>query len=64
MSIPPAPEILLFRQMSPAKKLELIGTLHLQARAWKKAALRTLHPEWTEQEVDEKTRQIFLHGSP
>lgn len=56
-------EITIFRQMTPAKKLELIGTLHLQARAWKKAAFRTLHPDWSEQKVEEKTRQIFLHGS-
>jgi hypothetical protein len=57
-------EIAIFRQMSPAAKLALIATMHLNARAWKKAAFRSFHPEWTEQQVEEQTRQVFLRGSP
>jgi hypothetical protein len=49
--------------MTPARKLALIAEIHLQARTWKRAALKTLHPEWTEERVNAKVREVFLYGS-
>lgn len=46
--------------MSPAKKLDLIAEIHLQARAWKKAALRQQHPDWSNAEIEKTTRDLFF----
>jgi len=59
---PPA-DIEAFRRMDPVQKLSLIGTMHLQAREWKRAALRATHPDWSPQQVEERLREIFLHGT-
>ena len=56
-------ERLIFRQMKPADKLQLASDLHLQAREWKKAALRAQHRDWTEEQINRRTREIFLYES-
>jgi len=61
--MPEAPEIQVFRHMDPAKKLALIGSMHAQAREWKRAALRSMHPDWSSQQVEKKLREVFLYGS-
>jgi len=59
----PDPEQMrIFAAMPPEKKLELVNDLYWAARDLKAAGLRALHPDWTEQEVQDKVREIFLHG--
>jgi hypothetical protein len=56
-------EIEIYRKMTPQKKLELAAQSHLAARRWKKAGLIALHPEWTESQLNQKVRELFLHGN-
>ncbi len=55
-------QVEILRQMSPARKLELAVKLASDARELKRAYLRQLHPEWSEQEVDAKVRESFLYA--
>jgi hypothetical protein len=48
--------------MSPARKLELAAKLLADARELKRAYLRQLHPEWSEQELKAKVRESFLYA--
>lgn len=56
-------EIQIYRNMSPQKKLELIAQSYLNARRWKKAGLKALHPDWTDAQLNEKVRELFLRGT-
>ena len=56
-------EIEIYRKMSPQKKLELIKKSYWDARRWKKAGLKAMHPEWTDAQLNEKVRELFLRGS-
>jgi len=56
-------QIEIFRKMSPAQKLELAEGLWIEMRELKSAYLRQLHPDWTEQQVQEKVREIFLNAA-
>ncbi len=49
--------------MAPADKLHLVSQLHMQAREWKKAALRAQHRDWTAKQVDQRVREVFLYGT-
>ena len=40
-----------------AEKIELVGRLWLQARALKRATLRSLHPEWDEQTLEAAVKE-------
>ena len=53
----------IFRQMDPADKLNLVAQLHMQAREWKKAALRAQHHDWTPEQIDQRVREVFLYGT-
>ncbi len=53
----------IFRKMKPADKLQLASQLHMQAREWKKAALRAQHRDWSEEQINRRTREIFLYES-
>jgi hypothetical protein len=48
--------------MSPEKKLELSLRLYYSARELKKAALKKDHPELTEEEIENKVKEIFLYA--
>lgn len=56
-------EINAFRRMTPAEKLRLIAEMHFQAREMKRAAFRTFHPEWSEEEIERRVREVFLYGT-
>lgn len=53
-------QIAAFRRMSPAEKLDLAMSLYWTARTLKADWLRQQHPDWTEDEVQAKVREIFL----
>lgn len=44
---------------SPAEKIDLVGKLWLQASALKRATLRSLHPEWSESELQSAVREAM-----
>jgi uncharacterized Zn finger protein len=53
----------IFQNMAPADKLSLASQLHMQAREWKKAALRSQHRDWSPEQVDQRVREVFLYGA-
>ena len=48
--------------MTPQQKLEQAAMLYRSARELKAAALRTEHPDWTEEQVQSKVREVFLYA--
>ena len=52
----------IFQSMTPEEKLR--NALRLYRSAWqlKAAALLQDHPDWTEKEIQEKVREIFLYA--
>ena len=48
--------------MTPEQKLKVAMDLYHCARELKAAGLRSQHPGWTESEVQEKVREIFLYA--
>jgi len=52
----------IYRLMSPSQKLQIALGLYYSARQLKEAGLRLHHPDWTEKELKEKTKEIFLYA--
>jgi len=52
----------IFAKMTAEKKLELSMQLYWSARRLKAAHLRGLHPDWSEEKVQEEVRRIFLYA--
>ena len=50
------------RRMSGAEKLRAAFDLYATARKVKAARLRQLHPYWTEEELQRRVKEIFLHA--
>ena len=50
--------------MTPEQKLKVAMDLYRSARELKAAGLRSQHPDWSESEVQEKVREIFLYARP
>ena len=48
--------------MSPAEKLGDAARLYWAARRLREAAVRQIHPEWSEAEVKAHVRRIFLRA--
>lgn len=46
-----------------SQKLELMSDLRALAWNLKMARIRSQHPEWTEAQIQDEVRKIFLHGS-
>ncbi len=51
------------RQMSGAQKLRTAFGLYWSARKLKAARLRQLHPDWSDHEIQQRVKEIFLHAS-
>jgi len=49
--------------MTPEQKLMIAANLYHAARALKSAGLRDQHPDWSEKEIQEKVREIFLYAT-
>jgi hypothetical protein len=52
----------IYQSMTPEQKLKVATDLYRSARELKAAGLRKQHPEWTEKEIQEKVREIFLYA--
>jgi len=48
--------------MTPEQKLHVALRPYYTARQLKEAALRHDHPDWTEEEIKKKVREIFLYA--
>jgi hypothetical protein len=55
-------QIAALRAIPGAQRLRLAEQLYWVARKMKAAGLRAQHPDWTEAQVNEQVRQIFLHA--
>jgi len=55
-------QIELYRLMSASQKLHIALRLYYSAWQLKEAGLRLHHPDWTEKELQEKTKEIFLYA--
>jgi hypothetical protein len=51
-----------FKQMSPEKKLKLAEDLYWSARDLKKTSLRTFHPEWSEEKLEQEVKEAFMYA--
>jgi hypothetical protein len=59
----PSPEqIARYRSMTPAERLQQATRLYWSARRLREAYERTLHPDWTDDEVRDHVRRIFLRA--
>lgn len=56
-------EIKIFRNMSPAQKLSLVERYYRDAKNLKRAAIKSLHPDWTDDKVEQTVKKIFLYGT-
>jgi len=48
--------------MTPEQKLRIALDLYHSARDLKAAGLRAQNQDWSEKEIQEKVREIFLHA--
>ena len=55
-------QIAALRAMTGARRLRLAERLYWSARKMKAAGLRSQHPEWPEQRLNDEVRQIFSHA--
>jgi hypothetical protein len=52
----------IYQSMTPEQKLRIALNLYYSARELKAAGLRAQHPGWSENEINEKVREIFLYA--
>ncbi len=52
-------ELAALRRMTAAQKLAVMSALWRQAWLLKAAGLRMAHPDWTEEQVTARVREIF-----
>jgi hypothetical protein len=50
------------RRMTGAEKLRAASNLYWTARKVKAAGLRHLHPDWTEEQIQQRVKEIFLYA--
>jgi hypothetical protein len=55
-------QIIAWRAMSGARRLRLAERLYWSARKMKAAGLRSQHPGWPEQRLNEEVCRIFSHA--
>lgn len=55
-------ELRILRAMTPAQKLAVAERMYWSARALKAAALRAQYPDWSEEDIRRRVREIFLYG--
>ena len=59
----PSPEyVAILRRMTGAQRLRAASGLYWSARKLKAARLREQHPEWTEEQVQQRVKEIFMHA--
>lgn len=56
-------QVKIFKTMSAAKKLQLAADFYSSARNLKSQSLRSQHPDWTEEQIRQKTKELFLYAA-
>ena len=52
----------ILQSMTPDQKLKIALSLYYSARQLKAAGLRAQNPDWTEERIQNKLREIFLYA--
>ncbi|PKN64808.1 MAG: hypothetical protein CVU57_13425 [Deltaproteobacteria bacterium HGW-Deltaproteobacteria-15] len=52
----------ILKSMTPSEKLKAAMNLYYSARELKAGGLRHQHPDWTEEKIQQKVREIFSHA--
>jgi len=52
----------ILRKMTPQQKLEVAMNLYYSARELKAAWVRQLHEDWSDQQVAEAVREVFVNA--
>jgi len=55
-----ATRVEIFRRMDPERKLRAASRLYWSARQLKAAALRSVHPDWTDSQIEREVTIILL----
>ncbi len=55
-------QVAILRRMTPEERWRVASRLYWTMRRHKAAFLRSVHPELSEEEVDQRVRRIFLYG--
>lgn len=53
----------IYSKMNPVRKLELAASFILSARKLKAAALRSRHPEWSDVQIQQHVKEVFLFAT-
>ena len=54
--------VAVLRRMSGQQKLRAAAALYWGARKLKAARLRQLHPDWTDEQIQQRVKEIFMHA--
>jgi hypothetical protein len=54
----------IYQSMTPEEKLKIALDLYHSAWELKACGLRAQHPGWSEDEISEKVKEIFLYARP
>jgi hypothetical protein len=52
----------IYRRMTPEQRWRVAQQLYWTARRHKAAFLRSQHPEWSEDRVEDEVRRVFLNA--
>ena len=52
----------IYQSMTPEQKLRVASGLYHFARELKATGLRVQHPDWSQEEIEDKVREIFLYA--
>ncbi len=52
----------IFQAMEPEKKLRVAQMLYYSARQLKAAGLKAQNPDWSEEKINNRVREIFLYA--
>jgi len=55
-------QIKIFKSLSPDAKLKIAEKLYTSAKTLKISVIRQQHPQWSEEKIAEKVREIFLYA--
>jgi hypothetical protein len=53
-------QVAAYRRMTSEQKLAQLNAMYWQARALKAAFLREQHPDWSEEAIQARVKEIFL----
>ena len=55
--------VAMLRSLSGEQKLRTASAMYWSARALKAAGLRSQFPDWSEEQVQQKVKEIFLYAT-